>query len=681
MTTLWSSEVVNLQPYTITGYPNLQTGSFPYTSVEVTGDTLQSQLLGRNLPESLVHFPGVLGQKTANGQSSPFLRGFTAFRTLLLVDGIRLNSSIMREGPNQYWGTVDMFAVDSLILTRGPASTLHGSDAIGGVVSVELGPTQLLPTETHQGRLYYRLASAESSHITRAEVSGAIQDQWTVHAGVTYQQFGDLEGGSEVGRQSRTGYQTLAANAKILGQVTPDILLTVAYQYFEQDDAWRSHSTVHGFSWEGSTIGTDLKRQYDQQRQMAYARLEGSPEETLLDWRATVSWQRQTELEDRIRSNQRQRLSSFEINTFGLDLRSRFELPVGVLTSGFDLYRDEVNSARIEFNPDGSLRSISVQGPVGDDATYTLGGIFTEWEWKPTERWLVLVGGRYTFADTEIGRVADPETGTPFSIEESWENIAFSLRVSYELAEKWYLFSGVSQGFRAPNLSDLSRLGGARTGEVEVPSPGLDTEEFVSYEVGLRHRGDRWGGEIAYFYTDISDMITRAPTGEVLDGEFVVTKRNGRDGHVQGVEANFYWLPIEPLRLSADFAWQEGRLTHFPTSQPIAVEEPLSRTLPTTARLKARWTIAESRYWIEGEVVHAEKQDQLAASDMRDTDRIPPGGTPGYTIAHLRGQWQARDGLTLTVAIENLFDEDYRIHGSGVNAAGRNFVTAVDWRF
>ena len=44
------------------------------------------------LPESFAETPGVLVQKTANGHGSPFIRGFTGFRNLLLVDGIRLNS-------------------------------------------------------------------------------------------------------------------------------------------------------------------------------------------------------------------------------------------------------------------------------------------------------------------------------------------------------------------------------------------------------------------------------------------------------------------------------------------------------------------------------------------------------------------------------------------------------------
>jgi hypothetical protein len=37
--------------------------------------------LPRTLPEALAELPGVMVQKTARGQGSPFIRGFTGFRT------------------------------------------------------------------------------------------------------------------------------------------------------------------------------------------------------------------------------------------------------------------------------------------------------------------------------------------------------------------------------------------------------------------------------------------------------------------------------------------------------------------------------------------------------------------------------------------------------------------------
>ena len=63
--------------------------------------------IDRSLPEVMQAFSGVQVQKTGHGQGSPFLRGFTGQRTVLLVDGIRFDDTVFREGPVQYWNTLD----------------------------------------------------------------------------------------------------------------------------------------------------------------------------------------------------------------------------------------------------------------------------------------------------------------------------------------------------------------------------------------------------------------------------------------------------------------------------------------------------------------------------------------------------------------------------------------------
>ena len=61
---------------------------------------------------------------------------FTGYHNVLLVDGIRLNHSAMRSGPNQYWSTVELFGSDQIEVLRGTHGTIYGSDAAGGVVNL-----------------------------------------------------------------------------------------------------------------------------------------------------------------------------------------------------------------------------------------------------------------------------------------------------------------------------------------------------------------------------------------------------------------------------------------------------------------------------------------------------------------------------------------------------------------
>ncbi len=65
----------------------------PYSTESLDGETLTTRKAVRTLPEALREVPGVMVQKTGHGQGSPFIRGFTGFRNLLLIDGIRLNNN------------------------------------------------------------------------------------------------------------------------------------------------------------------------------------------------------------------------------------------------------------------------------------------------------------------------------------------------------------------------------------------------------------------------------------------------------------------------------------------------------------------------------------------------------------------------------------------------------------
>ena len=101
--------------------------------------------------------------------------------------------------------------------------------------------------------------------------------------------------------------------------------------------------------------------------------------------------------------------------------------------------------------------------------------------------------------------------------------------------------------------------------------------------------------------------------------------------------------------------------------------------MPARVYLGGRWQPPAAKFWLEGVLSIARDQGELSTRDRADTDRIPPGGTPGYNTLLVRGGWQVSDRLRLSLSLENLFDEDYRIHGSGLNESGRNVVVSVFW--
>ena len=640
----------------------------------------------RTTPDAFRGLPSVMVQKTGYGQGSPYLRGFTGFRTLMLVDGIRLNNSTFRDGPNQYWNTVDPWAIARYETVMGPASVLYGSDAVGGAVNaLTLAPPAWAGQATWERTLAARVATADESLQTRAGVRGRATERLGFAAGATWKKFNDVRGGADVGRQRHTGYEEADFDLRADYDFASGATLTLAHQQVAQDDAWRTHSTFYGIDWKGLKAGDDQKRSYDQERALTYLRLADADRAgAVAAYRLTLSRQAQDERLHRVRADGRRDESGVDVTTWGAALELESPSALGRWVYGVDVARDEVDSFSRRYKADGSLNKVEAQGPVADDATCDLVGVFVQ-------DTAALFGGaleatpgvRYTYAALDADRVLDPVSGAVGARSDDWDSVVGSLRLLAPLgAERRHaVYGGLAQGFRAPNLSDLTRLDAARSGEIETPVDDLDPERFVSAELGARYDDGRRSAEIAGYYTWIEDLIVRAPTGETVDELQEVTKKNAGEGYVAGVELTLGWQVAEDWHLRLSGSWMEGQADAYPTSDPVAVRDYVSRLMPLTGQAAVRWQPAGEAYWLEAVVDAAEKADRLSADDERDTQRIPPGGTPGYAVLTLRGGATVRDDLQLTVALENVADEDYRIHGSGVNEPGRNLVVQAEWTF
>ena len=101
-----------------------------------TIDREQLDLSGANtLPELLATLPGI--QVTSNGgigsNGSFSLRGTNTNQTLVLIDGQRMSSATTGAAALEH---LPLEQVERIEVLRGPASSLYGSDAIGGVIQV-----------------------------------------------------------------------------------------------------------------------------------------------------------------------------------------------------------------------------------------------------------------------------------------------------------------------------------------------------------------------------------------------------------------------------------------------------------------------------------------------------------------------------------------------------------------
>ncbi len=649
-------------------------------SAEEITTRLQS---GNNLVDALKETPGIYIQKTAQGQGSPFIRGQTGFRNLLMIDGVRFNNSTFREGPIQYWATIDPLFTDHLDVMRGPGSALYGSDAVGGVVNVITKSTDTWSEDTEVGgSAFYRGATAERSHIGHVEVKGSHKNKVGWIFGGSYKDHDDFVAGGGTGLQEYTGYNEWSLNGKVEYRPIEDHQLTFYVDRTRQNDVPRTHRTVFSKPFEGTARGSDIKREFDQNRLLSYLKYKARNLGPIVQ-EAEVTFSYQNHMQDRFRKrpNGQTRHEGFEVNTFGAQVHLKSKSPIGRLTYGFDYYHDDVESYNKRFNP----ASVRIQGPIGDDAFYDLFGAYIQDEVDVLDRYLtILAGGRFEYARADADKVEDPVGGGITTIAEDWTSfvgsLRFTIRPDLKHGDHWRVFFGVQQSLRAPSLHDLTSF--ETTSVQELPSANLDPEEFTTYELGFRTRYGGFQATASYHYTFIHGQSIRSPTGAfAAGGEPQVIKTNGGKGLLQGVEAALSYTFLEDFKLWGNVTWTEGDLLQIDPNDFRRRRQPLRRIIPVMSHMGLKYQPTGKHWWVE---LHADvfsDADLLGYGDRSD-NRFPDGGTPGFGVFGLRGGVKLlEDRLTISGAIENIANVDYRIHGSGQNMPGTNFILSLkyDW--
>ncbi len=629
----------------------------------------------RTVPEALSEMTGILVQETNYGGGSPYIRGMVGNRVLILIDGIRLNSSIFRLGPVQYLNTIDIEQVERIEVVRGPGSVLYGSDALGGVINVITRSAETHdPAPPLHTRLHARLSSADRSGMGRLGFEGHAS-RFGFIGGASFKRFGDLRGGG--GPQKNSGYKETDGDLKLSWESKEKHRLEFSASRVQLDDVSRSDLLA---------VGTNLRYEWaPQQQEMLALRYGGRQVVRGIDTlQVTVVHQRQFErlftvfaaaptVENR---NEDLVGSTGFIVEMGSRLGERQQLTYGV-----DTYGERITSRKSQFDPATAGWSWQRGNyPDGTKAGSAAGYLQYESEWL--DRLQVVLGIRYS-RNTIDSQQNDPHTGDiPLhsQVDDWTQSAAAALRLGGGLS----VVGEAAEGFRAPNVNDTSVIGltGAR---FEIPNPNLRPENLVNYQAGLRWQNRSLAARATGFRSEYTNLIDRAEA-TYLGLDWLDVDHNGvRDSSepgiyqrtnigralVKGVEFETEAELNEHWSLRANASWIQG--------DDRLANTPLSRIPPAMGMAAVRWC-PRSTVWMEAFTLAADRQSRLSPGDKVDR-RISSDGTAGFVTWNLRGGLDLPAGGRLTLGLENLGNKRYRWHGSGIDAPGRNVVVGVEWIF
>ncbi len=641
---------VQLKDVTVTATRHYTTALLsPYSISKLSNHAIE-QFQARTTPEALVGTAGVFLQKTNHGGGSPFVRSLTGNQNLLMIDGIRLNNATYRYGPNQYFNTIDLFGVQSIEVAKGTGSVQYGSDAMGGVIQVFTKDPAFSEKAKWSGNILGRVLSQDAEYSGRAELIYS-SSKTAFQVGYTNRQFGDLPGGRSTGVQQPSGYAENAFDVKFKWQLNPHWLLTAAHQQVQQKQVPLYHRVaLENFAYYNFE---------PQKRQLSYLKLEGQTQQALLSKiSVTASSQLNQERRNYWRNGNANRfVEDDKVHTLGFttDIYSVFNRN-WTANSGIEFYADKVNSSKQQI----TIASGAIQNQRGlypNDARMQNISLYSLHHLR-MGKWVFEAGARFNALTIDV----DTASVKPSSL-------VFNAAALYQLTNQQSVYLSYSTGYRAPNIDDMGTLGLVDF-RFEVPAYGLKPEKTFNTEIGYKFQNKSVQWSVALYYMHLTNLINRVQViGQQIGGYNVYIKENNQESYIRGFEYDLQIAITPQLIFNSNGAYAFGQNT--------SRNEPMRRIPPMHGRTFLQWKHPTVDLTVEYQ--YAGLQNRLAQGD-KDDNRISKGGTPGWGIMHLHagksfGTIQLRSGIV------NLFNTDYRMHGSGINGMGRNVYISAQFRF
>ncbi|HEY5691913.1 MAG TPA: TonB-dependent receptor [Cyclobacteriaceae bacterium] len=685
--------------------------------IEVLTNEKIRQLNAPTTADLLSNSGWVAIQKSQQGGGSVQLRGFEASRVLLMVDGVRMNNLIYRAGHLQNLITTDNNSMERVEILFGPSSTVYGSDALGGVIHLYT-KNPMLASEADvkfSGNLMTRYGSVNDEK-TRHLDFNINSERFGSFTSFTYSDFGDLKMGErtnpQLGEQLwlRNNYTVRAPDNQ------SDVLVTNSDPFVQKQSGYRQYDLIQKFLFKsGNRISHLFNIQYSTSSDIfRYDRLtdvQGTglrsaewyygPQKRLLSsynlkvkdlgsmadvLSLTASFQDIEESRNDRRFNNNNLRSRIEnVNVFGITLDFKKSIKRSDIRYGLDGQFNTLKSTAHATNIVTGVQSNSdTRYPDGDNSMNTVAGYFTH-TYKINPQFTLTDGVR--IGGSWLHAAFYDKSFFPFPFNEvDQNNLLSSANLGLIYAPTSWKFSiMISSGFRAPNIDDLGKVFESTPGNVIVPNPDLESEKTLNADLAItKFIGSNTRIETAFYATQFSDAIVTLPS--TFNGQStinydgtpsqVLANQNKGKAYILGYNIGLHTSITDQVTASASFNYTKGRVLN-----EGGPETPLDHIPPFFGRISIRYNSEKLKTEIFSNFNGWKTLDNYSNSGEDNLNYATPRGMPSWYTLNLRGSYEFNSIFAIQVGVDNLFDLQYRVFASGINAPGRNIFGTLRIHF
>ncbi|WP_321283390.1 TonB-dependent hemoglobin/transferrin/lactoferrin family receptor [uncultured Vibrio sp.] len=619
-------------------------------SVTVIDEEEIEENMVKDIDDLFKYTPGVNVQSNSRqGVQSINIRGIEGNRIKVIVDGVAQPNQFESgaEFVNSSRVDVDTDMIKAVEIVKGAASSLQGSDAIGGIVAFETkDPADILKGRDFGGYAKLNYSSSDKTFSESVAIANKVGDLESL---VAYTR----RDGEELDNFGQPDEQDSSAN---------NLLVKLQYQL----------NAAHRLEFSGNYIRNKNNLSLDYLTSMVpYDNASGSDETEQYQlgikhiWDAETSfadritWQldwmskEETGVTDRTRvSNGNVQKKDYLYSDEGIQFDAQFDkyfVTGGAehnLIYGASFSDKDIANTNKEFNSVGSDQVIFYI----PDAQETRYGLFAQDE-ITFGNWIVTPGVRFDSFDTDPGDTSANPSLNAASEYKDYSDSAVTGRLGtvYKLNEENRLFVQISQGFRAPDFQELYySYGNPMYGYVNKPNPDLEAEESISYEGGWRYNTDLVSNEISLFYSDYDNFIeNQLVSGSFMTGDAVYQSININKATIKGVElANqLSWdefMPVEGFSSRIAAAYTEGE---DGDGNPLNSVSPWNTVVGLSYDSVNQW----------GTTVNLSYTAKKSQSDI-DGDYQP---IDAATVVDITAYYKPIKDLTLRAGVFNVTDEEY----------------------